>query len=135
MIYLPQYAEELYNNIRIEKKEKENVDFVFAGNIGEVQSVETIVMAASKITDQNIKIHIVGDGSSLEKCKKLFNDLNLKNIIFYGRRPMEGMQQFYQIADAMLVTLKKDDIISMTLPGKVQSYMAARKPIIGAIDR
>ena len=48
---------------------------------------------------------------------------------------MEGMQQFYQIADAMLVTLKKDDIISMTLPGKVQSYMAARKPIIGAIDR
>ena len=135
MIYLPQYAEELYNNIRIEKKEKENVDFVFAGNIGEAQSVETIVMAASKITNQNIKIHIVGDGSSSEKCKKLFNDLNLKNIIFYGRRPMEEMQQFYQIADAMLVTLKKDDIISMTLPGKVQSYMAARKPIIGAIDR
>lgn len=34
----------------------------------------------------------------------------------------------------MLVTLSADPILSLTLPGKVQSYMAAGKPIIGAID-
>ena len=38
------------------------------------------------------------------------------------------------MADAMLVTLKADEILSLTLPGKVQSYMAVGKPIIGAIN-
>lgn len=133
--YLPQYAEEMYNNTKLSDSLKESVNFVFAGNIGKAQSVKTIVMAASKVTNKNIKIHIVGDGSSLEECKKIAKDLNLKNIIFYGRKPINEMETFYQMADAMIVTLKKDDIISMTLPGKVQSYMAASKPIIGAIDR
>ena len=41
---------------------------------------------------------------------------------------------FYAKADAMLVTLKADSVLSFTLPGKVQSYMAVGKPIIGAID-
>ena len=44
------------------------------------------------------------------------------------------MPDFYWIADAMLVTLKANKTISYTLPGKVQSYMAAGKPIIGAIN-
>ena len=34
----------------------------------------------------------------------------------------------------MLVTLQADPVLSMTLPGKVQSYMAVGKPIIGAAD-
>ena len=44
------------------------------------------------------------------------------------------MPSFYEKADAMLITLKADPVLSMTLPGKVQSYMAVGKPIIGAID-
>lgn len=134
-IYLPQYAEELYSNSELSNVLKESIDFVFAGNIGKAQSVETIVRAASKITNPNIKIHIVGDGSDLIDCKLLAKDLDLKNIIFYGRKSLSEIEVFYKMADAMIVTLKKDDIISMTLPGKVQSYMAARKPIIGSSDR
>ena len=34
----------------------------------------------------------------------------------------------------MLITLKKSDIYSLTIPGKLQSYMAASKPILGMID-
>lgn len=37
-------------------------------------------------------------------------------------------------SDAMLVSLIGDSIVSRTIPGKVQSYMAAGKPIIGAIS-
>ncbi len=44
------------------------------------------------------------------------------------------MPKFYATADAMLVTLQEDEVLSMTLPGKVQSYMAVGRPIIGAID-
>ena len=44
------------------------------------------------------------------------------------------MPEFYATADAMLGTLAADPVLSLTLPGKVQSYMAVGKPIIGAID-
>jgi len=149
--YLPIYAESLFTNSQkidnplIAENEHENaINLVFAGNVGEMQSVETIIMAMAEIekktmvgnTIPNIKLHIVGDGSSLAKVMKLAQDLSLKDdiVIFHGRFPIEDMPKFYDMADAFLVTLKADPIISYTLPGKVQSYMAYGKPIIAAIN-
>ena len=129
--YLPQYAECLFTPLPF--KENDGViDLVFAGNIGEIQSVDTIVKAAERLQDKAVHFHIVGGGSDLERLKALAKDL--ANITFYGRRPLEEMPAFYAKADAMLVTLKADPVLSLTLPGKVQSYMAVGKPIIGAID-
>ena len=82
--------------------------------------------------DKPVCFHIVGGGTDLERLKKISADLN--NVVFYGRRPLEDMPKFYSMADAMLITLKSDPVLSLTLPGKVQSYMAVGKPIIGAID-
>lgn len=133
-VHLPQYAENLFENISV-KLEKNNFNLVFAGNIGEMQSVETIIEAAKLlISEEEIVFHIVGDGSKLNFCKGLAKSYNLKNVKFYGRHPLEDMHKFYSFANAMLITLKQDELISLTLPGKIQSYMAASKPIIGAID-
>lgn len=132
--HLPQYAEDLFNEtVKVSKKDKFN--FVFAGNIGDMQSVETIVKSANVLCEHSdIIFHIVGDGSKLEECKLLSKKLGLKNIIYYGRRPVSEMPYYYGLADAMLITLKDNRTLSYTLPGKVQSYMAAGKPIIGAIN-
>ena len=114
--YLPQYCEDVFELTKakigepIEKKTKYN--YIFAGNIGKMQSVETIIKAASFIQNEDITIHIVGDGSNIENCKNLAKDLNVKNVIFYGKRPLEEMPKFYAFADAMIVTLSKNDIIS-----------------------
>ena len=60
---------------------------------------------------------------------------NLQQIVyFYGRRPVEEMPRYYKLADACLVSLKADNATGLTLPSKVQGYMAAGKPIIGMID-
>lgn len=133
--YLPQYAEDIFEQIPA-KEENGTFDFVFAGNIGVVQSVETVIKAAEILKNEysNIRWHIVGGGTDLERLKQLAFDKKLDNVIFYGRRPLDEMPEFYKMADAMLVTLKADPLLSLTLPGKVQSYMAAGKPIIGAID-
>ncbi|MBH9967905.1 glycosyltransferase family 4 protein [[Bacillus] enclensis] len=132
--HLPQYAEDLFTeSIEVPKNDKFN--FVFAGNIGDMQSVETIVKAANELREHtNIIFHIVGDGSKLEECKLLSKQMKLDNIVYYGRKPVSDMPYYYGLADAMLITLKNNKAISYTLPGKVQSYMAARKPIIGAIN-
>lgn len=133
--YIPQFADELFSSIPDDdfENEKDTIDYVFAGNIGEMQSVETIIRAAAKVKNDKIRWHIVGDGSKFKDCAKLANELGLgSRIIFYGRMPVEAMPGFYEMADAMIVTLADNKTISYTLPGKTQSYMAAGKAIIAA---
>ncbi len=137
MCYIPQYAEDLFSDIAQNEapEKKDRLDLVFAGNIGKAQSVETIIRAAGELKDRtDIFWHIVGDGTSCEACKKLSNELGLKNVIFYGRKPLTEMGKYYSMADAMLLTLFKDEVISYTLPGKTQTYMASAKPILAAAN-
>ena len=132
--YLPQYAEETFTPDDCMKTPDENIDLMFAGNVGAAQSVDTIIRAAALCKDiENLRWHIVGDGKEFFACKELAEELEAP-VIFHGRKPIEEMPTYYAKADAMLVTMKDDPIISLTLPGKVQSYMAAGKPIIGAIN-
>ena len=130
--YLPQYAEDMFDELPAAAEKKAGVDFMFAGNVGALQSVETIVEAAKLLKDNTqIRIHIVGGGIALDHCKELAAGLG--NITFHGRHDVTEMPSFYAMADAMLITMKDDPVLSATLPGKVQTYMAAGKPVLGAI--
>lgn len=132
-IYMPSYAESLYDNCKTEKNDK--FDLLFAGNIGPAQSVETIIEAANLLKDEkNIMFHIVGDGLSKNSCEELTRKYNLKNVIFYGYHKVEEMKEYYELADAFLITMVDNEVVNSTLPAKVQSYMLAGKPIIGAIS-
>ena len=44
------------------------------------------------------------------------------------------MSDFFACADALVVTLKDTRIFSMTIPGKLQSYLASGKPIIASLN-
>lgn len=133
VVYLPQYAEGIFKPEECKKKADGYINLMFAGNIGVAQSVDTIVKAAKLTEDiKNLQWHIVGDGSEIQRFKNMTRGMN--QIIFHGRKSLEEMPKYYSMADAMLVTMKKDPVLSMTLPGKVQTYMAAGKPILGAID-
>ncbi len=155
--YLPQYAEELFSaSAYCAGNEASNtLNLVFAGNVGAAQRVDLIVRAAAILETKlkgikdgknannendktfsniNVNWHIVGDGSELEACKRLTSDLGVESVIFHGRHPVEEMPKFYGMADAMLLTLDDDEVISYTLPGKIQSYMAAGKPVIASAN-
>ena len=130
--YWPAYAEDLYN---ITPVQNETFDLVFAGNIGPAQNVEFIVQAAYQFkNDTDIHFHIVGDGLSLAQCKSLANRYELTNISFHGHHPVKEMPSFYQLADAFLITMVDNPVVNQTLPAKIQSYMLAKRPIIGAIN-
>lgn len=133
MGYLPQYAESLFDDLPAPGPDGWT-DLLFAGNIGTAQSVDTILRAAALLRGAPARFHIVGGGVELERLQALAREQALENVCFYGRRPVEEMPAFYARADAMLVTLRADPVLSLTLPGKVQSYMAAGRPILGAID-
>lgn len=144
--HIPQFADELFSNIATDETgegdiksgaavdtDNRVINYVFAGNIGEMQSVDTIIKAAALVTDDRIRWHIVGDGSAYEECLRLCGELGVNDkVTFYGRLPVEEMPRFYEMADAMIVTLADNDTISYTLPGKIQSYMAAGKACLAA---
>ena len=136
--YLPQYAGTQFDEVPPAEK-KDTYDFVFAGNIGAAQSLDTLLNAAVELGEKSpdgkpLRWHIVGDGSELQYLKDMAGRLNLCNVVFHGRKPAEDMPKYYSMADAMLVFLTADINISRTLPGKVQTYMAAGKPILAAAD-
>lgn len=138
--YLPQYALSEFDNIP-EATEKDTIDFVFAGNVGAAQNLGVLLRAAKIIQDEKIDdcgkqiiFHIIGDGQALELLQKYVKENMIHNVLFHGRKPAKEMTKYYAMADAMLVTMLSDPLISLTLPAKVQSYMAAGKPIIASAD-
>lgn len=133
--YIPQMASSAYLDMDF-SHDNGIIDFVFLGNIGNVQDIELIINSTEKNKNYaNFAVHFVGDGSFLERAKQLVAQKGLEKIVFfYGRQPIECMPEYYKLADVCLVTLKAGSIISKTIPAKVQGYMSAGIPILGALD-
>ncbi|MBP3646323.1 MAG: glycosyltransferase family 4 protein [Clostridia bacterium] len=132
--YMPQFADDVFSQPLTPKKRDGYCHLVFAGNIGKMQSVEVFVQTASLLRDEPVRWHIVGDGSNYDNCLKFAETLELGDrITFYGRKPLEEMPTYYAMADALLVSMRDDISVNDTLPGKVQGYMAAGKPVLGSI--
>jgi glycosyltransferase involved in cell wall biosynthesis len=132
IVHLPQYAEDQFQLTPKEPQKKFNC--LFAGNMGKAQNIETI-LAAAKILEKEKDIHfeLVGSGSDVDRLKSLAKSMTLMNVHFAGSHPLEKMPDFYQDADVFLVTLFDDPVVSLTLPGKVQTYMASGRPVVGAV--
>jgi glycosyltransferase involved in cell wall biosynthesis len=111
-----------------------NFSVVFAGNIGTAQSVSTIVEAARLLRqEKDIKIFVIGSGSMLEWVVEQKNKHCLDNLLLPGRFSVSYMPKIFESASVLLVTLSDEEIFSYTLPSKVQSYLAAGRPIIAAL--
>ena len=55
-------------------------------------------------------------------------------FLLLGRFDVERMPSFYAHADVLLVSLKRDPVFALTIPGKVQSYLMAGIPLLGMLD-
>lgn len=136
--YLPNWADGLNTDLEPFQFSKENkVHFTFAGNIGKVQNLDNIVQAFGSLESiylDNAQLNIIGDGSHLESLKKLVDNSNYKNIIFWGRQPRENMYKYFQASNFLIVSLIDKPIFSLTVPAKTQTYIASNKPILAIIN-
>ena len=81
------------------------------------------------------KITIVGSGSDLERLRIKVSNKGLSDKIFFvGRQPQEMMPKYYAMADFCFLSLRDEGTVSWTIPGKLQEYMSAGKPILAAIN-
>ena len=108
---------------------------VFAGNIGKVQSVQTILLAAQYLaTVPDIHFHLVGAGSEAGTVFSMIAAMQLGNVSMTGALPQTAMPALFQAASALLVTLAPNPALDATVPSKVQAYLCAGKPIIASMN-
>ena len=141
LIYYPNSTESYYQ-VKEPTLEKLNQlpkgkILMFAGNIGEAQSFDTLLKAAVLLKENFIEVHwvILGEGRMKNFVQSKIVELKLENNFhLLGAFPSTEMPSFFSCADALIVSLKKDPIFSYTIPSKIQSYLACGKPIITSLD-
>lgn len=134
--YLPQHAGTEMLDIDLSSEDNGVADFMYAGNLGRGQWVDVIIKAAIKLGPRrDYVVHIVGDGSMKSVLEAMVKENGMKdNFIFYGNQKRERMSEFYRKADVLLITLRGNNEVGNTMPGKLQMYMTTGKPIFGAIN-
>lgn len=110
-------------------------NIVFAGNLGTVQALDTIVDAAEQLRDMaDVRFVFVGSGSRGEWLADAVAARGLRNVSLVGRFPPTAMPSLLAQASALLVSLARSPILAQTVPSKVQAYLAAGRPIIASMD-
>jgi colanic acid biosynthesis glycosyl transferase WcaI len=140
--FFPNSAQELYKPAIVDPDAPERnlmpqgFRVLFAGNIGRAQDIPTILSAAEKLK-QEMNIHwvILGDGPMRPWAEERIRTRGLERTVhLLGRYPEQAMPRFFSLADVLLVTLKKDPVFAITIPSKIQSYLASGRPIVAALD-
>ncbi len=140
--YFPNSAEPLYRPVTVPANAPEKAllpegfRVTFAGNIGAAQDFGTIINAARLLKhEKDIQWVIIGDGRMKNRVERLIQEYDLTDSVhLIGRHPPERMPYFFALSDVLLTTLRKDPIFALTIPSKVQSYLACGRPIVAALD-
>jgi colanic acid biosynthesis glycosyl transferase WcaI len=139
--YFPSWAEDVFEDDEAEHAPEvpemaDGFTVVFAGNIGEAQDMPAVLDAVERLKENTaIRWVIVGDGRKSDWLQSEVTRRGLHGqVLLPGRFPVERMPSFYAHADALLVSLKSDPAFSMTIPGKVQSYLIAGVPLLGMLN-
>jgi len=138
--YFPSWAEAIFfdesaNFAPEVEYRKDLFNIVFAGNIGEAQDFPAILDAAEFLKDEKVRWIILGKGRQFEWVKSEISKRKLEDSVqLLGHFPINRMPSFFKHAQALLVTLKADKGLSLTIPAKVQSYLVSGIPILGMLD-
>ena len=135
--YLPQYAEEFYKPVvqkpvpEIPQNDKFKV--IFTGNIGQAQGLDILPKTAQLLKGENIEFVIVGDGRYREEFEKEIAQREVKSMfVLVERQPAEYVPQLLATCDAAFISFQNAELWKMTIPAKLQSYMACGMPIIAS---
>jgi colanic acid biosynthesis glycosyl transferase WcaI len=109
---------------------------LFAGTMGKAQALEGVIEAAKIIQTQQPRVNfvLVGGGIEVENLKQIADNAQLTNVIFIPRVPMDRVGAMLQRADVLLVHLKDDPLFNITIPSKIQAYLAVGKPILVGVQ-
>lgn len=139
--YFPSWAENIFDLDDVQPAPEltsmaKKFNVMFAGNIGDAQDFPAILAAADQLkSNTSIRWLILGEGRASNWVNSEIKRRDLDDcFLMLGRFPLERMPSFFKHADVLLVSLKPEPIFAMTIPGKLQSYLAAGVPIVAMLN-
>ncbi|OUQ27976.1 glycosyltransferase WbuB [Lachnoclostridium sp. An131] len=137
--YWPQYAEEFYKPVPRKKlpdmPEDDSFKIVFTGNIGYAQGLDILPKAAAILKEKavNCSFIIIGDGRYRETLEKEICSAGVQNMFhMLGRKKPEEIPAYLAWCDVAFISFADNPLFEMTIPAKLQSYMACGMPILAA---
>ena len=137
VFYWPQYAEEFYRPIENNGYEgipdDDSFKITFTGNIGTAQGLDILPQTAKLMKDDNVRFVIVGDGRYQAEFEKHIDECGVRDkFILLPRVQSTLVPEILSAVDAGFISFNKTPLWEMTIPAKLQSYMACGKPIIAS---
>lgn len=107
-------------------------NIIFAGNMGKAQALSPVLDAAERVGKKfpAVQFVFIGSGVEVDSLKQRSAQLKLSNVLFLPRRPASQIGEILNLADVLLVHLKKDPLFEITIPSKTQAYLAAGRPVL-----
>ncbi len=135
--YWPQYAEEFYKPMQknpvAEILDDTSFKIIFTGNIGTAQGLQILPKTAELLKKDNVKFVMVGDGRYLDELKKEVRTRRVADkFIMVPRQPAERIPELLAACDAAFLSFHDAALWTMTIPAKLQSYMACGMPVIAS---
>lgn len=140
--YFPNSADAFFQPVEVppEAPERalvpEGFNIMYAGNLGAAQDLETVLAAAERLSHlDDLRWLLLGHGRKVDWLRGEIEARGLEGRVrLLGSHPKETMPRFWGLADALLVTLRRDPIFELTIPSKVQPYMACARPVLAILD-
>ena len=120
--------------INDEKYDSNFTNVVFAGNIGESQNFNLVTKVFKNLSNDKIRLYVLGEGRDFKKLQALKNRKNIDNLYLLGLKKFEEIQYYLTNADFLLISLQFKKTFNSTIPGKFQTYLKYKKPILGFIN-
>ena len=138
--FWPQYAESFYRPVAKKGNllpQDGTFNLLFAGNIGYAQGLDVFIRAAEVLRKDGkfVRFNIIGDGRYLPELQEGIKKAGVTDYFnFIPRQPAEKIPDYLAFADALLITLAKSEVFSITIPAKTQSCMACGRPVLVSAD-
>ena len=112
---------------------EDTFNIVFAGNLGDAQGLDLMVEAARELKGSAIRWYLVGDGRARARLEQKVKDCGVcEEVTFVGRVSEQEADRYVHFADCAYLSFKDNKIFNMTLPAKLQTYLACGTPILAA---
>ncbi len=104
--------------------------FIFTGNLGTMQNLENVIRAFGKVDPVTATLLLLGDGNSRARFEELVERERIRNVRFLGTVDVSEVKACIEACDFSVLSLSSNELISLTIPAKFQTYLAAGRPIL-----
>ena len=108
--------------------------FLYAGNMGHPQDVESIINCAEKLKDhRDIRFLFIGGGVKRKWIETEIAEKHLTNVLLLESMPREEQTLFLNACDVGFVSLVSK-MFGVAMPSRTYNLLAAGKPILALTE-